>query len=78
MSELVSVLIPAFNHEKYIQEAIISVINQSYENIELIVIDDGSADSTWNKIQELKLECEKRPADCFFHQKSIEGFYLIR
>lgn len=57
---LVSVLIPAYNHEQYVQLTIRSIIEQTYQNIELIVIDDGSKDSTWEKINELKSECEKR------------------
>lgn len=60
MSDLISVLIPAYNHEKYVQEAIQSVIDQTYKNIELIIIDDGSPDNTLNKINELKEACEKR------------------
>jgi glycosyltransferase involved in cell wall biosynthesis len=43
---LISVLTPAFNHENYICKAIDSVICQSYENWELIIIDDGSTDRT--------------------------------
>ena len=43
---LVSVLIPAYNHENYIQETIESIINQTYPNIELIILDDGSKDKT--------------------------------
>jgi alpha-1,3-rhamnosyltransferase len=57
---LVSVLIPAYNHEKYIQETIISIINQTYKNIELLIIDDGSTDSTYDKICELESQCRKR------------------
>ena len=57
---LVSVLIPSYNHERFVQETIRSIIAQTYENIELIIIDDGSTDSTWHKIQELLPECEKR------------------
>ena len=53
LDKLVSVIIPAYNHEQYIQESIKSVINQTYQNIELVVIDDGSKDSTWQKICEM-------------------------
>lgn len=60
MSELISLLMPAYNHEKYIQEAIQALINQTYENLELIIVDDGSTDSTYEKILEMKEACEKR------------------
>ena len=43
---LVSVIIPAYNHERYIETAILSVLNQTYKNLELIVLNDGSTDST--------------------------------
>lgn len=49
---LVSVIIPAYNHEQYIEEALRSVISQSYNNIELIVINDGSTDGTAGIIEE--------------------------
>lgn len=45
---LVSVVLPVFNGEKYITEAIESVIMQSYKNWELIIIDDGSCDGSLN------------------------------
>lgn len=57
---LVSVLIAAYNHERFVQKTIRSIMAQTYKNIELIIIDDGSTDSTWNKIQDLLPECEKR------------------
>ncbi|SMR74733.1 glycosyltransferase family 2 protein [Marinobacterium sediminicola] len=56
---LVSIVIPCYNHDKYVQECIRSVIAQDYENIELIIIDDGSKDESVIKIQELVPQCEK-------------------
>lgn len=48
---LISVLMPAYNSELYIAEAINSILNQSYQNIELIIFDDGSTDGTREVIQ---------------------------
>lgn len=48
---LLSIVIPSFNHEKYIGQAIESVIAQSYQTWELIIIDDGSTD---NSVREAK------------------------
>ncbi|HJE03286.1 MAG TPA: glycosyltransferase [Aliarcobacter thereius] len=50
---LVSIVVPCYNHEKYVKETIESIINQTYKNIELIVIDDGSKDNSVQVIQEL-------------------------
>lgn len=43
---LVSVVLPCYNHEEFVEEAILSVINQSYKNIEFLVADDGSSDNS--------------------------------
>lgn len=46
MKPEISVVIPAYNHEEYIGPAIQSVLEQTYENFELIIVDDGSTDTT--------------------------------
>lgn len=50
---LVSVIIPVFNNEKSIQEAILSVLNQTYSPIEIIIIDNGSQDKSLELAQAL-------------------------
>lgn len=42
----ISVVVPVFNVEKYIEKSILSIIRQSYKNFELIVVDDGSQDKS--------------------------------
>jgi len=46
MNELISVIIPVYNEEKHIEESINSIIKQTYKNLEIIVIDDGSTDGS--------------------------------
>lgn len=57
---LVSVVIPCYNHERFVQDSIQSIIDQTYKNIELIIIDDGSKDNSIAKIQEMVRLCERR------------------
>ncbi len=47
----VSVILTAFNHAKYIREAIDSVLNQTFTDFELIIWDDASSDGSWEIIQ---------------------------
>ncbi|WP_167494713.1 MULTISPECIES: glycosyltransferase family 2 protein [Vibrio] len=56
MSELVSILIPVYNRENLIRETLESAMNQDYENIEIIVVDNNSSDNTWSIVSSLALE----------------------
>lgn len=58
---LVTVRMSAYNHERYVERAILSILNQSYSNIELVVIDDGSTDRT---------------PEILFHLSKVHGFFF--
>jgi len=55
-NSLVSVLIPCYNCEEYVEEAVMSIIKQTYPNLEILVIDDGSTDNTGNILKILAKE----------------------
>lgn len=57
---LITVVIPVYNHEKFVIESIRSVIGQTYPNIELIVINDGSKDRSHEMVLTLVEECKRR------------------
>lgn len=54
MEEKISVVIPAYNAENTLERAVDSVYAQTYKNLELIVVNDGSSDRTWQCIEKLK------------------------
>ena len=54
MEPKVSIIVPVYNCEKYISKCLNSILNQSYKNIEVIVINDGSLDRSEEKIREIE------------------------
>ena len=53
---LISVIVPVYNLENYIKRCLKSIQNQTYRNIEIIVVDDGSIDDSWNVINRIAKE----------------------
>lgn len=51
---LVSIIVPSYNHEKFIGDAIESLLNQTYKNFEIIVVDDGSDDESLKIIKKFE------------------------
>ena len=64
---LITILMPVYNGFKYLDEAMKSILNQTFQNFEFIIIDDGSTDDTWTIIKQL---CEKH--------KSVRGLKLSK
>lgn len=52
--EKISVLVPVYNAEKYLEKCIESILNQTYKNIEVIIVNDGSYDKSYDIIEKLK------------------------
>lgn len=80
---LVSIVIPVYNGENYVNEAIDSAINQTYKNIEIIVVDDGSKDKTeeicksyGDKIRYFKKENGGVASALNFGIKKMKGEYF--
>lgn len=57
---LVSILVPCYNHEKYVVDCLKSIVNQTYQNIELIIIDDCSSDNSFALIKDYEYELKNR------------------
>lgn len=54
MNKLVSILIPCYNSERFILDSINSLLKQDYENIEIIIVDDGSTDDSLRIVESIK------------------------
>ena len=56
MNDLISIIIPVFNNDKHLERCLESVISQTYENLEIIIINDGSTDNTGKLLDEIVLK----------------------
>ena len=56
MKPLVSVCIPAYNNAAYIKDTVMSILEQTYQNIELVVVDDCSTDNTVEVLETIQDE----------------------
>lgn len=80
---LVSVIIPTYNREKEISAAVESVLKQTYQNIELIVVDDGSTDATLKKLSKyddkIRVVCQDNagPSAARNHGVSVSNGEII-
>lgn len=72
-SPLVSVVIPSYNHANYLKECIESVILQDYRRIELLIIDDGSSDSSIHVVDSCSEDCKKRFTRFEFRHRKNKG-----
>lgn len=67
MDELISVIVPIYNVEMYLPRCVYSIINQTYSNIEILLVDDGSTDSCYEIIKQFEKEDLRIR---IFHQKN--------
>ena len=70
---LVSVIIPAYNHGGFVQSCIESVAEQTYRNLELIIINDGSTDNTNEKIVALLPRYKERFEEIIYINRVNKG-----
>ena len=56
---LISVIVPAYNIASYIEKSVASICAQSYENLEIVIVDDGSSDDTLSVVQKLEKQDQR-------------------
>ncbi|MHB0976058.1 MAG: glycosyltransferase, partial [Candidatus Aquicultorales bacterium] len=66
---LITIVIPTLNSARFLEDSILSVINQTYEKVELIIIDGGSTDGTLNIIDKYKAHIQ------YWASESDNGLY---
>ncbi|MEI0487427.1 glycosyltransferase family 2 protein [Brachyspira intermedia] len=68
MNNFISVIIPVYNAEKYIEKCLISLMNQTYKNIEIICVNDGSTDNSYSLLE--KFSKQDTRIKIFSHENS--------
>ena len=72
MCELVSIIIPTYNVQEYVFRAIESSLTQTYKNIEVVIVDDGSSDNTIEVIKKYQ-SCDKRIVAAFQENSGVSS-----
>lgn len=88
MEDLISVIVPIYNRDRYLHETILGVINQTYKNLEIILIDDGSSDNVlrimkhYEKLDKrIKVITQKNVGTCLTMKNALafsSGKYIAR
>ncbi len=74
-TQLVSVIVPLYNAEKYIEETMESILNQTYKNIEIVIVDDGSKDQSSSIVKNFK---KKYPEQIKYISQENQGVSVAR
>lgn len=74
MCKLLSVVVPVYNVEEYLEECLSSLINQTLDNLEIIVVNDGSTDNSDKIIEKF---IEKEPNIIRYYKKKMEVFLML-
>ena len=75
---MVSIILVTYNSERYIKECIGSVFNQSYKNIEVIVIDNNSTDNTKTILKNYtKIKIIENKKNTGFAEANNQGYYIL-
>ena len=56
---MISVIVPIYNSEKYLEQCLTSLVNQTYSDLEIILVNDGSTDSSMNICEKFKKEDDR-------------------
>jgi glycosyltransferase involved in cell wall biosynthesis len=78
---LVSVVLPVFNAAEFVEEALESILNQTYKNLQIIIIDDGSTDGSAEivrKFNDSRIQLHKHPTNQGLISTLNEGFELAQ